>query len=92
MSFSTTWGESCGQVASQADVTVWRRGKQGDTFFMSILPRLISIAVRKYAAQPNDRAPAVRMLLHNAVRLAVSHLGREQARTIALEALQEPAR
>lgn len=56
---------------------------------MSILPRMISIAVRKYTAHPNDREPAVRMLLRNAVRLGVSHLGRAQAASIALETLQE---
>lgn len=56
---------------------------------MSILPRMISIAIRKYSAQPNDREPAVRMLLRNAVRLAIAHLGREQAASIALAALRE---
>lgn len=60
--------------------------------FMDILPRLISIAIRKYTSRPDDRLPAVRMLLRNAVRLAVSHLGEKEARLVALEALQEPAR
>lgn len=59
---------------------------------MTILPRLISIAVRKYSANPENREPAVRMLLLNVVRLAIAHLGREQATSLALKALQEPAR
>jgi hypothetical protein len=57
---------------------------------MSILPRLISIAVRKYSANPNDREPAVCMLVINAVRLGIVHLGREKAARLALQALREP--
>lgn len=56
---------------------------------MTILPRMISIAVRKYAANPADREPAVRMLTRNALRLAMEHLGPEQAASLALETLQE---
>ena len=59
---------------------------------MTILPRLISISVRKYASNPENREPAVKMMLRNVIRLAVVHLGREQAASLALEALQEPAR
>jgi hypothetical protein len=58
--------------------------------FMDILPRLISIAIRKYTARPSDREPAVRMLLRNSVRLAVSHLGHREAASLALAALREP--
>lgn len=59
---------------------------------MSILPRLIAIAFKKYIAQPDDREPAVQMLLRNAIRLAVAHLGRERATVLAMETLQERIR
>ena len=54
-----------------------------------ILPHLISIAMRRYAAEPQGRDAAARMLLLNATRLAVHHLGRKEAAQIALAALYE---
>lgn len=89
MSLSTPPVNECGQAPKTSDVTLIRPRKSRDTVCMTILLRMISIAVRKYASNPNDRAPAVRMLLRNAVRLAVSHLGKEQSEAIAFEALQE---
>lgn len=83
--------EVCGQVAATPDVALINPREPVDTLCMSILPRMISIAIRKYTTQPNDREPAVRMLLTNCVRLAIYHLGRETAASIALAALQEPS-
>lgn len=54
-----------------------------------IFPRMVSIALRKYTVEPNNREPAVKMLLRNAVRLCVAHLGREQAASLVFETLQE---
>lgn len=45
--------------------------------------------MKKYAARPDDREPAVRMLLRNVVRLAVAHLGYEQTAAITFATLQE---
>lgn len=87
---STAKMKVCGQVARTSDVAVMHLSEPVDTLVMSILPRMIAISIRKYTSQPNNREPAVRMLLRNAIRLAVSHLGREQAASLALEALQEP--
>lgn len=56
---------------------------------MTILPRMIAIGLRKYTSQPNDREPAVRLLLRNSIRLAVAHLGDREAASIALDALRE---
>ncbi|WP_133254290.1 hypothetical protein [Phenylobacterium deserti] len=53
-----------------------------------IFPRFISIALRKYSAQPESRDAACRMLLMNAVRLCVAHLGRKKAAELVLEALK----
>jgi hypothetical protein len=84
------FGEGCGQAVSGPDVALIKPRKSRDTSGMQILPRLIAIAIRKYADQPSDRAAAVRMLLLNAMRLAISHLGREQAASITRDALREP--
>jgi hypothetical protein len=54
-----------------------------------ILPRLLSIALRKYTAEPESRDSAVRMLLTNAVRLCAFHLGDKEAARVALNALTE---
>lgn len=74
------------------DAAVIRAGKSSDSAGMTILPRLIAIAIKKYTSRPNEREPAVRMLLRNAIRLSVAHLGREQTQALALETLQEPSR
>ncbi len=52
--------------------------------------RLLSIASRKYAAQPDEREAAARVMALNALRLAVHHLGRREAAKLAMEAVQEP--
>lgn len=54
-----------------------------------ICVRMASIALRKYTALPQERGAAVRMLLRNAVRMCVAHLGGQEAAKIALEALTE---
>jgi hypothetical protein len=54
-----------------------------------IYPRLLSIALRKYTAEPETRGAAVRMLLTNAVRLCMAHLGQTETAKIALQALSE---
>ena len=54
-----------------------------------ILPRLLSIALRKYTAEPDNRDSAVKMLLRNAVRLCAHHLGEKETAGIALETLTE---
>jgi len=63
--------------------------KPRDNRDMTILPRLVAIALKKYATHPDEPQPAVRMLLRNVMRLAVLHLGAEQAKSLALETLQE---
>ena len=54
-----------------------------------IFPRFISIALRRYTAEPESRDASVRMMLRNVVRLCCAHLGKEEAAKIALEALSE---
>lgn len=50
--------------------------------------RLLSIASRKYAGQPDERAAASRLIALNGVRLAVAHLGVREAAKVVLEALR----
>lgn len=59
---------------------------------MSITPRLIAIALKKYFGVPDDRDPAVRMLLRNVIRLAIEHLGRAEAQSIAIDTFTEARR
>lgn len=54
-----------------------------------ICHRLLSIALRKYTAEPETRPPAVRMILLNAIRLCIAHLGRDETSKLALQALNE---
>lgn len=56
---------------------------------VSILPRMMKMALRKLSEDPGNDRPAIRMLLRNAIRLGVSHLGKAEAAAITLETLQE---
>lgn len=58
----------------------------------AILPRMIRMALRKLSEDPGNAAPAVRMLLRNVIRLAVSHLGEAEAGAVALETFRERGR
>lgn len=51
--------------------------------------RFASIALRNYTARPEEREPAVRMLLRSALRMCVAHLGSQEAAKIAFETLTE---
>lgn len=55
-----------------------------------ILHQLLSIAARKYAEEPQSRSAAVRMILLNAVRLGVQHLGPGETRDIIEQATSGP--
>lgn len=54
--------------------------------------RFLSIAARRYSAQPDERAAAARMMLTNALRIAREHLGEKEAARITLETLSEDQR
>lgn len=54
-----------------------------------ILPHMLSIGLKKYAAIPAQREAAARLILRNAIRLAELHLGRSEAAALTLETLQE---
>jgi hypothetical protein len=57
---------------------------------VNILPRLISISVKKYETRPDERDPAVTMLLRNALLLAVAHFGVEKTQALLRQTLQGP--
>lgn len=78
----------CGQLAEGSRFEVKGQREPPHNIRM-IFPRLISIAIRKYASLPEERGPAVRMLLRNAIRLCIAHLGAQETATIALETLKE---
>lgn len=46
--------------------------------------RLLATAVRRYGAEPDSRDAAARVMLLNALRLCVHHLGEREAAKIAL--------
>lgn len=54
--------------------------------------RLLSIAARKYSAEPAGRSAAARMMLVNALRLARAHLGDKEVAKLALDTLKEDER
>jgi hypothetical protein len=54
--------------------------------------RLLSIAARRYSAQPTERAAAARMMLTNALRIARVECGDIAAAKIALDTLSEDER
>lgn len=54
--------------------------------------RFLSIATRKFSADPDNRAAAVRMILTNALRLARVYLGDKEAARITLDTLNEDDR
>lgn len=84
----TNLGTAVNPAESHSDY----RRKSRDTQDMTILPRLVAIAMKKYCALPGERDAAVRMLLRNAVRLAVLHLGKDIAEDLARETFLERAR
>lgn len=49
--------------------------------------RLLATALRRYGADPEGRESAVRVMLLNALRLGVHHLGARETAKIALMAL-----
>jgi hypothetical protein len=51
--------------------------------------RLIAIGVRKYSAEPASHPSSARLMLLNAVRLAVRHLGRKAVAEAVLSVLNE---
>lgn len=51
--------------------------------------RFVSIAVRRYGAEPESRDSLAAMMARNALRICIHHLGRPQAAKIALETLTE---
>jgi hypothetical protein len=54
--------------------------------------RFLSIAARRYSAEPDGRNAAARMMLANALRIAKAHLGAKEAARVALETLTEDER
>lgn len=54
--------------------------------------RFLSIAARRYSAEPASRPAAARMMLTNALRIAREHLGEKEAARVALETLTEDER
>lgn len=54
--------------------------------------RFLSIASRRYSAEPDSRPAAARMMLTNALRIAREHLGETETARIALETLREDER
>jgi hypothetical protein len=91
MSAPVDFAQACGQVGQVPSRTVNGEGELRHNIRM-IFPRLISIAIRKYASLPEERGPAVRMLLRNAIRLCIAHLGAQETAAIALETLAEEGR
>lgn len=55
-----------------------------------IYPRLLSTALRKYTASPEERGASARLLALYGLRLCCAHLGRQEAAKVALYALGEP--
>ena len=49
--------------------------------------RLLSIAVRRYSTEPASRESAAQMLLLNALRLCVYHVGRKDTAKLVLDAI-----
>lgn len=81
--------EGCGQAAAMRDVTLIRSRKSRNTVHMTILPRMIAIGLRKYAAQPEQRAAAARMLVINAARLSLECLSVEEVDGLVDQAKRE---
>lgn len=90
MSLSTDDNAKSGRAVAGMIVAVPAHTKSPTIIGMNIAHRLSVIALRKYDERPGDRAPAVTMLLRNALRLAVAHLGAQRAASIVCETLQEP--
>lgn len=51
--------------------------------------RLLSIASRRFSAEPDNRPAAARMMLTSALRIARAYLGDEEAARITLRTLTE---
>lgn len=90
MSFSTEQAKSGERPASRLGVVLKLVRKSRHSRDMDTLFRLTNIARNKYVQNPNDREPAVRMMLRNTLRLAILHLGRGVVEDIARQTLQEP--
>lgn len=56
-----------------------------------IFPRMIEIGLSKYFTEPEHPHPAVRMMVRNALRLAVAHLGAKDTASLIVETLSERA-
>lgn len=54
--------------------------------------RFLSIASRRFSAEPDNRPAAVRMILTNALRIARVYLGDKETVRIALETINEDER
>lgn len=87
MNLSTAVHRFCGIIAAKRNVAVNNWCEPVDTKNMEILPRLISISMRKFSEQPSERQPAVRMLTLNAVRLSCAILGRDQTKALVAKAM-----
>lgn len=57
--------------------------------YLTVLPRLLSIALRRYTTTPQERGCSARMLMLNAARLAIHHLGAHEAAKLFLVAMKD---
>lgn len=57
--------------------------------YLTVLPRLLSIALRRYTTTPQERSCSARMLMLNAARLAIHHLGAREAAKLFLVAMKD---
>lgn len=54
-----------------------------------IFPRFIEIGLSKYDVEHDNPRPAVQMIVRNALRLAVAHLGPKDTAALIVETLSE---